>query len=619
MGKSLQEALKEALGGQDQRDPEPRSKGKVRAASAPKPKDDSGPQSFLAAMESVTPMEQANRIQLAAPPKSLTPTGPKVRADTGLGKTVRQNKQRSKSKPSVEKIVKGVLAKLDSRRTTPRYLHVRDETPKPAETPPRVELLVGPSARIWRPERSVTAALLRIDGDQGAAEQLCDLQGDGSRDVVMGIDFGTSATKVVIGDRTLKQAYAVPFRDATGITSYVLPSVLFESGGKYSLERSPDCNAFPGLKLALLQTPDDGEIQARIAAFVALVARSARSWLFDKRREEYQTRQIVWSICIGQAADHSANPDFEQVYRTIAAAAWKLSAIKGSISIAGARDAVREAGAEPTGIDVDVLAIPEIAAQIYGFITSNHFDPAKRNIYLLADVGAGTLDSCLFRLIPGKYSGEWELEVYTSAVREHGVMNLHGYRIAWFQRELESSSEGLAISRALDDIKLPIEQGGRIPPRFRDYLDGVEIRLSGSAKSPDQEFYDDHVLKQVLGQTLYHAYISNVLPREDLGGVPFFLCGGGSRMPFYEQLRQSLPKVKNFSWLGALGQELALPKDLIADGVARSDFDRLSVAYGLSQLTLASAQRARPMPRASSSSAPEIPEWRGRFVDKDQV
>lgn len=90
-------------------------------------------------------------------------------------------------------------------------------------------------------------------------------------------------------------------------------------------------------------------------------------------------------------------------------------------------------------------------------------------------------------------------------------------------------------------------------------------------------------------------------------------------MSFYQQLTESLVKTAGFSWLSAMGRELTLPKNLVAEGLARSDFDRLSVAYGLSQLTLASSARARPQPRVSSASAPQIPPWRNDFIDKDQV
>ena len=59
-----------------------------------------------------------------------------------------------------------------------------------------------------------------------------------------------------------------------------------------------------------------------------------------------------------------------------------------------------------------------------------------------------------------------------------------------------------------------------------------------------------------------------------------------------------------------------VPDDLRADGLMRSDYDRLSVAYGLSMVNLANVSAATQMPRLEPEASDR---WRSHYIDKDQV
>jgi hypothetical protein len=58
----------------------------------------------------------------------------------------------------------------------------------------------------------------------GRATQILVGKPDDEREVVLGLDFGTSCVKVVIGDSALGKAFAVPFCKAEGIAKFLLPS-----------------------------------------------------------------------------------------------------------------------------------------------------------------------------------------------------------------------------------------------------------------------------------------------------------------------------------------------------------------------------------------------------------
>jgi len=94
-----------------------------------------------------------------------------------------------------------------------------------------------------------------------------------------------------------------------------------------------------------------------------------------------------------------------------------------------------------------------------------------------------------------------------------------------------------------------------------------------------------------------------------------FLCGGGARIKFYYDLKKLVQHPPGYSWLSVQPWQLALPNDLIGEGVNSEDFDRLSVAYGLSRLEVGRIIKAKPQPKVIENA---ISPFVDRFVDKDQ-
>ena len=86
-------------------------------------------------------------------------------------------------------------------------------------------------------------------------------------------------------------------------------------------------------------------------------------------------------------------------------------------------------------------------------------------------------------------------------------------------------------------------------------------------------------------------------------------------MQYYLALENALLPQTGFSWLQAEAWTLGVPGDLVADGLAEEDFDRVSVAYGLSKLEVGKVLRAAPMPKVEVLP---VDTWRDNYVDKDQ-
>ena len=86
-------------------------------------------------------------------------------------------------------------------------------------------------------------------------------------------------------------------------------------------------------------------------------------------------------------------------------------------------------------------------------------------------------------------------------------------------------------------------------------------------------------------------------------------------MQYYLAIETELLPQTGFSWLHAEAWTLGVPGDLVADGLAEEDFDRVSVAYGLSKLEVGQVLRAAPMPKVEVQP---VDTWRNNYVEKDQ-
>ncbi|QDL37230.1 hypothetical protein [Rhodoferax sediminis] len=472
---------------------------------------------------------------------------------------------------------------------------------------------MSPSARLLLTAGEDKAIALALQMElAGRTTQALVGEAQAQNEIALGVDFGTSSVKAVIGDSALGKSFVVPFGNQEGIEKYLLPSRLFQTGFEFALAGGSECHR--DLKLAFLAAPQDQENQVRIVAFLALVIQRARAWLLTQHAQTYRRTQLFWKLSVGLPAAHYQDSTLFEPFAHLCAVAWAVAGRTGPVdepTIVGLlRQPLAHTGSDQ---DAEVMVIPEIAAQIYGFVVSTSFDRKAQNIFLMADIGAGTVDASLFHVFPAR-GGKWDFEFFTSVVQPHGVSNLHRHRVDWWTYSLQESSAPAGLAQQLLQFKFQTDQQGNIPNSFVDYFAGIEVNARKGVPGPDHDFYDK-TLAQVQGSTLWRAWKNNLVSQQTLSGVPFFLSGGGARMKFYEALTTSMSKAfSSYSWLYATPRVMTPPDDLVVDDIARVDYDRLSVAYGLSRLELGRVLKALPMPRLIS---PPATSWTDHYISKD--
>lgn len=429
----------------------------------------------------------------------------------------------------------------------------------------------------------------------------------------LGLDFGTATLKAVISDGDRQITYAVPFRDIQGVHGYLLPCRVYLGERGYNLKG--DGQIYQDLKLALLANPEAIEAQLPVVGFLALALRMIRGWLLSNHGETY-AGPIVWDLAMGLPVASRCDEKIARLYRLVGFAAW-IASTERNLTPELIRRALQRADALCSGAetesdneDIDVKVEPEIAAQIYGFVSSGAYDPNASNIYLMVDVGAGTLDASVFRVERKKGQRKDSLVIFNTTVEPHGVMNLHKKRMSWLQSALERElPERTELHHSVRTISNITDALGAIPEHLDGYFSGLSVHfMSGS---PDQSLYAQ-AKRQVVQDTYVKVANEKLLDKQQMTGMPMFLCGGGSRSTIYCKLKDALLSAPGFSWFGVTPKPLQKPRGLVAPGLLRADYDRLSVAFGLSQLKLDKLIVDVP----PLSEAPQRVDFSERYIEK---
>lgn len=411
-------------------------------------------------------------------------------------------------------------------------------------------------------------------------------------DIVIGFDFGTSSSKIVIRDSGRQTAYAVPFGPlACSGNTYIIPTQVYVSNdGFFSLTSEKfSCNE---LKIFLMEDPDKPvySIQTQIeavtaselvAAYMALVIQTARTWFLEKNNIIYLNTNIYWQLNLGIPSENYDNRQQEKAFQIVAMAAWRLSRLTTPINISHAKQIMVEAKAlieDPNNMPIDSESLwlhpdfvnthPEVIMEVVGYVRS----PSRTDgLHLLVDVGASTLDAAMF--IINKRDGEDIFPILESRVTKMGTMALHRFRIQSLKSYLEESLEKINLIDPLTPL----------PDTSHYDIVTDKDRMCQS----DHDFF--HSCSKMIGEVLRSTYNTRD-PHSDawLKGLPVFLCGGGGKMPQYKDMLkyrgiQIADHLSDFSEFNL--KTIPQPDQLEAPDLPPNEYDRLAVAYGLSFTT----------------------------------
>ena len=472
-------------------------------------------------------------------------------------------------------------------RPKPKMSRMREISPKPRKPPfeywdfPSEAAVREPAPEfISDPDRSRLEELLRAGTDSST------LGGD-ELSVILGLDFGTSSTKMIVRlpYEAGEPAIAIPAPDhcRSGNDPYLWQTVLWLQGdGAFCPWPEPGAIVLNSLKQGLIQGRSNTPISESAAtvvvnraqagvAYLAFVIRYVKGWLLVNRPNLFRGRKPTWFVNIGMPAASYDDRKLSEPFRRIGAAALQVATIESPITVEVARlflndPHVIEAGASEEAAErMGIAVLPETAAEMTGFAKSTR---NASGLYLLVDVGAMTLDTCMFLL--NQNPNKNELYAFMRAqVRPLGVDSFH-----WFRAEGKTELEF-------------VQQCNR-------------------------------TLRTVVWDTKQHRD-PNAANWKRGNDVPVFFAGGGARNHLHLDIVESLGP-----WLrehvrndGVRLLELPVPR-AIQCPEPLLDFGRMAVAWGLSYPPT-DIGRILPMRDIEDIPSLAVADTDKNFISKDHV
>jgi hypothetical protein len=251
--------------------------------------------------------------------------------------------------------------------------------------------------------------------------------------------------------------------------------------------------------------------------------------------------------------------------------------IPQGVSQAAAEEPVRVGNEEVYAAQVQV--VPELAAQINGYVRSERWDRSEPK-FMIIDIGGGTLDAAIFNVVeassgPGRARGGRGFHFLGALVEPLGSVVLHRERLDWWLEHLPDGPE-CPVGAALEDMRAVPSTQVMVLHDAADYVLDAEIM----GDTVDDDFFAKYANK--LWRELIHPVRSKSDPKSgQWSKLPLLICGGARRLRIYGRYVSTLNNDPS-RHVNLVRFENEAPSSLRAPGLPSNDFHRLSVAYGLS-------------------------------------
>lgn len=378
--------------------------------------------------------------------------------------------------------------------------------------------------------------------------------------VRIGIDFGTAYSKVAIrvGDLGLFFLSWEGVRNSAA--PYLLPGEfsIAQDGSVWIGRMSGAEEIRSDLKLPFVTRDIRSREQfAAAIAFLAWIMRYARAWLYANQAALLVGRKLAWQVNLGCPSSSWGDVMLKFPYQSLGLFAWKASQSRDRVFWNETIDMANSARPDAAEIGLDGLYLmPEFVAQIAGYVRS----PQRRDgLHLLMDVGAGTVDLAIFMVMKEYKAEKDRYPIFASEVLPLGTHFLMAER----HRQLGIQDLGWDDFVSVPTAEEFAKQAHIEPGRAIEADSALENRLA------------EAIVKLLrYTQTRRHGNAS-----EWTKGLPTFLSGGGAGCDVYVRSLELA-----FAECGLKLRRTHFPlleEASKLQGIGRSTFHRLSVAYGL--------------------------------------
>ncbi|HWR34386.1 MAG TPA: hypothetical protein VN622_00775 [Clostridia bacterium] len=433
-----------------------------------------------------------------------------------------------------------------------------------------------------------------------------------SKQVVIGLDFGTSGTKVVVRD--LGPNIARPFLFEQKLTdgpAYILPSVVFVRNERLYFGHIPagggsPSSTFRSFKICLVceagkiscrgcengngiltrgifRLPSEGaEVEVTATQLVAGFLAHAIGVVKRSLQEQFgpNTRIDSW-INMGAPVDHEEDSSLrDEFIRALYIGERIRSSIHQGIGLREFLAIYQSAAQEtvPPPEERTVFVHPETAVGLMSFIRSPQ---ARDGLYALVDVGAGTTDISFCRITRPVVTdaGSWNSDIsdvmafYGASTTTIGSDEIDRTIAALLSEKTKTASSSALILKAKQ-----LKETATPSATITCSCAGKQITIQPAELRKQVREPIDTMLS-TYKKTNYKAFLKEPI-QSRWRSYSIFLLGGGSRFnPVHEAFAKSRPSHVNES-IGV--ERLSCPADLDCAKEVKAQFDIIAIAYGLS-------------------------------------
>jgi predicted nucleic acid-binding Zn-ribbon protein len=399
----------------------------------------------------------------------------------------------------------------------------------------------------------------------------------------LGIDFGTSFTKVCFRDIGRERSEVITFTDGqadldeallptkigimadgtllAGLTTAewealeqpVQTSIVFIKMRLADLDISQESDRWRIERLPELDRPET--VENLCAYYLSRVIARAQSWIRRNKPDLVKNQKIEWSANVGVPVEYCDSPAIAR-FKKVLSLAWLLSNEPQTelFTLESLGDRLNQLRSSLVHTSIDCHAIPEISAEVWSFLNSREAD---EGFYVFFDVGDGTLDGVSFRY--WRDEGEPQVDFYSSSVKPLGVSAL---------------SQSIAA-----EINVPEAQVRRVI--FHPKNSSLRQIHSTQSRKQIQRLVGKVVMEGRQKHGTHRPVFKDLIVQD---GLNVFIGGGGGMTGFYQKAIMDTHtdfQHKSAGIPSYIKKNIPTPKDLSMSGL-NHEFHRFAVAYGLS-------------------------------------
>jgi hypothetical protein len=414
--------------------------------------------------------------------------------------------------------------------------------------------------------------------------------------IILGIDFGTSSTKVVWREAESDRAHLICFGNRLEmLEDYLLPSIVAFDGDHLAggldalpfLEKNSQANGFTNFKMCLAcvsseksdcnlercslshwrpllaRMIDDSSgqretIEIISALHIGKVISLSKKHIVENLRTRGIEPQIRWFVNMAAPVEHMGEKSVLEAFERVLKIGWWMAEIfdeeSGPHQLDDLLDCYETAKHFAATRSMNCFIYPEVAAQVACMYLSRS---ARDGIYAFIDVGAGTVDASIFRL--ASTGQEPQLNFYGASVIKYGAAHLEVIASRQLAERASTWFKSIKESRARVGSAMFL-----LPEEAGIYLKNAYSWIEKKVESE---------LRLLLGESF--AKEQDV---RHFRGLHLFLGGGGASIQVYSDA-----STKALSGLATnlTIEDLPVPQDFDMNGLPSKAFHRFAVAYGL--------------------------------------